>query len=286
MREPQLIVATGTKGVGKTYKTCQIIQEYLTPDIKIGKKPRKVLIFDVNGEYNNEELIKNGFRFRTKILALKDVEEWSKQSRVEVRRILPVDANGNEVGTEKYSEILGVILHYFRGGMLILEDINKYLVETRDAKIIGALTTNRHRDLDIYIHLQSLAPLTTRMWQNANVIRFHYQMDDVDRYKARIPNYELFKIAQLMVNEKYYKGEERFFCYVMNQLNKIVGSFSKKDFIIACRQYLELHPAKVKSIAQKYGKGYEAKVSAIKELIYELFKRYYGNEKPKPQKDK
>jgi hypothetical protein len=284
MREPQLIIATGTKGVGKTFKTCQLIQDYLTPDIKIGKKPRKVLIFDANGEYSNEELVKNNFRFRTKVLALKDLEEWTKQSRVEVRRILPVDANGNEVGTEKYPEILGVILHYFRGGMLILEDINKYLVETRDAKVIGALTTNRHRDLDIYIHLQSLAPLTTRMWQNANVIRFHYQMDDIDRYKGRIPNYELFKIAQMMVNEKYYKGEERFFCYVMNQLNKIKGAFSKKDFIVACRQYLELHPSKVKSVMQKYGKGYEAKVKAMKECIFDLYKKYYGN--PKVEKKK
>ena len=280
MREPQLIIATGTKGVGKTYKTCELVQDYLTPNVKIGKKPRKVLIFDANGEYSNEEIQKNGFRFRTKVLALKDIEDWSKQSRVEVRRVLPVDANGNELGTEKYPEILAVILHYYRGGMLILEDINKYLTETRDAKIIGALTTNRHRDLDIYIHLQSLAPLTTRMWQNANVVRFHYQMDDIDRYKARIPNYELFKIAQLMVNEKYYSGQERFFCYVMNQLNKIKGAFSKKDFIVACRQYLEIHPAKVKSISQKYVKGYEGKVKAIKECILDLYKKYYGNQKP------
>lgn len=280
MREPQLIIATGKKGVGKTYKTCELVQDYLTPNAKIGKKPRKVLIFDANGEYSNEEIQKNGFRFRTKVLALKDIEDWSKQSRVEVRRVLPVDANGNELGTEKYPEILAVILHYYRGGMLILEDINKYLTETRDAKIIGALTTNRHRDLDIYIHLQSLAPLTTRMWQNANVVRFHYQMDDIDRYKARIPNYELFKIAQLMVNEKYYSGEERFFCYVMNELNKIKGAFSKKDFIVACRQYLEIHPAKVKSISQKYVKGYEGKVKAIKECILDLYKKYYGNQKP------
>lgn len=277
MREPQLIIATGTKGVGKTYKTCEIIEQYLTPNLALGKKARKVLLFDANGEYSNEEIAKNGFRFRTKVLALKDMEEWTKQKRVEVRRILPVDADGNEVGTEQYSEILGVILHYYRGGMLVLEDINKYLTETRDAKIIGALTTNRHRDLDIYIHLQSLAPLTTRMWQNANVVRFHYQMDDIDRYKARIPNYELFKVAQLMVNEKYFSGEERFFCYVMNQINKIRGSFSKRDFIVACRMYLELHPAKVKSVQQKYGKGYEAKVRATKECIFDLYKKYYGN---------
>ena len=93
---------------------------------------------------------------------------------------------------------------------------------------------------------------------------------------------ELFKIAQLLVNEKYYKGEERFFCYVLNQLNKIKGAFSKKDFIVACRQYFELHPAKVKSIAQKYGKGYEAKVKAMKECIFDFYKKYYGN--PKQEK--
>jgi hypothetical protein len=279
MREPQLIVATGTKGVGKTYTTCKIIQEYLTPNFKLGKKPRKVLIFDANGEYNNQEIEKHRFRFRTKVLALKDIEEWTKQSRVEVRRILPVDANGNEVGTEKYPEILNVVLHYYRGGMLILEDINKYLVETRDAKIIGALTTNRHRDLDIYIHLQSLAPLTTRMWQNANVVRFHYQMDDIDRYRARIPNYELFKIAQIMVNEKYYSGHERFFCYVMSQLNKIKGEFEKKDFISACRIYLELHPQRVKAVAKKYKKGLDGESTALKECILELYKKYYGNSK-------
>jgi hypothetical protein len=279
MREPQLIIATGTKGVGKTYKTCELVQQYLTPNIMTGKKPRKVLIFDVNGEYTNEEIIKNGFRFRIKTLALKDLEEWSKQKRVEVRRILPVDANGNELGTDQYPEVLSVILHYFKGGMLILEDINKYLTETRNASIIGALTTNRHRDLDIYIHLQSLAPLTTRMWQNANVIRFHYQLDDIDRYKARIPNYELFKIAQLMVNEKYMSGKVRFFCYVLNQGNKIVGDFTKEDFVVACRQYLEMHGSKLKLVQQKYGKDYDSKIKAMKECIVELYKKYYGNNK-------
>ncbi len=56
MREPQLIIATGTKGVDKIFKTCQLV----------GKKPRKVLIFDANGE------------FRTKVLALKDEEKFNQ----------------------------------------------------------------------------------------------------------------------------------------------------------------------------------------------------------------
>lgn len=287
MREPQLIIATGTKGVGKTYRTCMEIQRYITPDIQSQKPARKVLIFDANGEYTNEELAKNGFRFRTQTLALRDIEDWSKQKRIEVRRILPVDADGNSIGIEKYPEILKAILHYFKGGMLILEDINKYLTETRDASIVGALTTNRHKDLDIYIHLQSLAPLTTRMWQNANVVRFHYQMDAIDRYRARIPNYELFKIAQMMVDDIYFrdgtkeerKKYERFYCYVLNQTNKICGDFSVKDFVIACRKYLEIHPQKVRLIMQKYGNGkdYDSRMKATKECVLELYHKYYGN---------
>lgn len=263
------------KGVGKTFTTCKIIEDYLTPIIALGIKARKVLIFDANGEYSNDELIKNGHRFRTRVLALRDLPEWTKQKRIEVCRILPVDANGNEVGTEKYPEILNYILHYYRGGMLVLEDINKYLVETRDAKIIGALTTNRHRDLDIYIHLQSLAPLTTRMWQNLNYVRFHYQKDSIDRYKARIPNYESFKIAELMVNEKYYMGDEHFYCYVDE--NKLRGNFTKLDLIVACRQYLELHPQRVKSIQQKYGKDWDSRVKATRECQIDLYKKYFGN---------
>ena len=46
MREPQLIITTGTKG---------LVQQYLTPNILTGKKPRKVLIFDVNGELQIEK---------------------------------------------------------------------------------------------------------------------------------------------------------------------------------------------------------------------------------------
>ena len=35
---------------------------------------------------------------------------------------------------------------------------------------------------------------------------------------------------------------------------------------------------------QKYGKGYDAKVKAMKECIFDLYKKYYGN--PKIEKNK
>lgn len=282
-REPKIIIATGTRGVGKTFKTCQTIEKYITPNQATGKEGRKVLIFDVNMEYTNEEMAKHGFRFRTKVLALKDLPKWVKQKRIEVRRILPVDASGNPIGVDKMADILNVILHYYRGGMLILEDINRYLIETKDAHVIGALATNRHRDMDIIIHLQSLSPVTTRMFQNCNAIRFHYQTDDVQRIAARLPNYELFKVAQLLVNNQYFGGNERFYCQIQIDKNKLNGKFSKRMFVEACRQYIEQHPKQLNTTMLKYGKGYEARLKAMKDCVRDLYVKYYGNEEQHQQ---
>lgn len=276
MREPKLIIATGTKGVGKTYASCKLIEQYLTPNLDADKKARKVLIYDVNQEYTNEQLIENGHRFRTKTLALKDLPAWVQSDRIEVRRILPVDAYGQTVGTDKMPDILNIILHYYRGGLLVLEDINRYLIYTSDSNIIGTMATNRHRDLDILIHLQSLSPVTPRMWQNCNAIRFHYQTDDVDRISNRV-NYTLFKIAQLLVDEQFLNNNKRFYCWVLVDENKIRGEFSKKMFINACRQYYEQNPAELRRFQIKYGKDNEARIRAMKEGVAELMRKYFGN---------
>ena len=49
MREAQLGVAVGKKGIGKTYTTMQMIESY----VKGGKgtKPRRAIILDVNDEF-------------------------------------------------------------------------------------------------------------------------------------------------------------------------------------------------------------------------------------------
>ena len=49
--------ATGKKGVGKTFTTLKAIAEYVKPNRKTGKKPRKVLIYDINMEYTEFKAI-------------------------------------------------------------------------------------------------------------------------------------------------------------------------------------------------------------------------------------
>lgn len=264
-REPILMCATGKKGVGKTYTTMQHISKYVKPDKKTGKKARKVLIYDINMEYTE-----------FKAISVKDISAFTRQSKIEVRRVLPIMENGKMASLSDMIEILNLIIENFRGGMLILEDINRYLIASKTADVIGLLATNRHRDLDIICHYQSLSALDPRMWQNTTFVRFHYQIDDVKRYAQRLPNYEMFKIAQCLVEYKYLKkGDKRFYCYVACDENYITGNFTKLDFEIACHSFLEKNAKYVTDYQKKYGMGLEARKKAINHLIHDLKEKYY-----------
>ena len=275
LREPLLIIATGTKGVGKTYTTCKVIANYIKDDLATGKMGRKVLIYDVNEEYTEGSFKDNGVDFKAPILALKDLPAWVKQKRVEVRRIVPRDKDGRLLGIDGRVELLEKILHYYRGGLLVLEDINSYLIDTRTTEIIGTMATNRHRDLDIYIHLQSLAAVTTRMFANCQVVRFHKQMDDVIRYAKRIPSNEKYFIAEKLVNQQYIKNE-KFYCYINNEFHKISGKFSIRDYQKACYEYILEHNAKITNTQKRFGGGKKVREKAIQFLLRDLMK-YYGN---------
>lgn len=277
MREPKLLIATGGKGVGKTYTTCKVIGDYIRSDTSIGKEGRKVLIFDVNEEYDNYELKKNKHTFEPKLLSIKDLPKYSIQKQPEVRRILPRDEKGNLLNLDGMIDMLNTILHYYRGGLLVVEDINRYMTDTKSQEIIGTMATNRHRDLDIYIHLQSLSPVTTRMWQNCACVRFHKQVDDVGRYKNRLPIAEMYFLAQTLVNIQY-KINERFYCYVDNEKSKIYGRFSKRSFMIACYNYLMAHPKEIAKYKQRFGSGMDSYNKSVAFAINELVSKYYGNE--------
>jgi hypothetical protein len=264
-REPILMGVVGMKKVGKTYTTTQSINSYIKTNSKTGKVARKVLIYDINMEYT-----------QYKAIDIKHLNKFTHQSKVEVRRVLPINEDGSEADLSQMLEILTVLIKSFRGGMLILEDINRYLIASKTVDVIGLLATNRHRDLDIICHFQSLSALDPRMWQNTSMVRFHYQMDDIKRYKNRIPNYELFKIAQCLVNYKYLKvGDKRFYCYVANDENYITGNFTRTDFKNACIEYLERNASIVSNYAKRLGRSVEMRAKALDVLCKELAQKYY-----------
>lgn len=255
-REPKLMVVTGQKGVGKTYTSTQDILPYM-------QSGRKVLIYDANMEY--EQYLSIG---------LEHLRKFTMQERIECRRVLPRLDDGSMASPDELMSIMNTILERFAGGLLVLEDINKYLIGTQAHAIIGILATNRHRDLDIIIHLQSLAAVTTRMWQNCSVIRLHKQQDNIDTYKTRIPYYEQLKIAELLVNKEYADGNHRFYCYVSAEEQYIRGEFTDASFRNACELYVEMYSKDLNVRAKRFNRDPDARNKAMKEITNELYTKY------------
>lgn len=270
-REAGMMTCTGVQGVGKTYKNMYIIVDYVKDKFYNRVRGRKCLIFDTNGEYTEEQFARNDIPgFKAKTIAMKDIIAWSKSPVVECRRI---DAKNLSI-KEKKACIEFIIKHY-RNGMLVLEDINTYILNvTHMEEIVGGLVNLRHRAVDVLISYQSLRPVEPRIWQNSRWVRMHYQADDVNDIKGKVTNVILFKIAQLIVNNRYFSGDQRFFVYIHNFANKIEGKFTKLEFIEAAKQYLRAN--------KKYIREYKeinncTMDEAIEGQAKRYLQQYYGN---------
>ena len=87
-RPAGMMVTTGVQGVGKTYKNMYIIKDYVSDKFFNKVRGRKCLIFDTNGEFTTDQFEQNDIKnFKSKMIALKDIPEWSVSDAVECRRI-------------------------------------------------------------------------------------------------------------------------------------------------------------------------------------------------------
>lgn len=229
MREAQLGVAVGKKGIGKTYTTMQMIQKYVNGGSSI--KPRRALILDVNDEFEN-----------VKAIAVNHIKVFSHHPKVELRRIRPYNPDGSKMTLNEISDTLKVILDNYKGGLLLIEDINRYISDYTPSDIVGALCTNRHTSLDIIMHYQSIGRVSTKVWQNINWLRFHKNQDSVDKHQKKFDErYEPFKIIEIMVNKQYHNGNNRFFVTYNCDEEKIYGNYSKAQISDAVDEYIAMH---------------------------------------------
>ena len=263
-RECGMMTITGIQGVGKTYQNMHTIKEYIKDKFYNKVKGRKVLIFDTNGEYTKAEFAKADITLDPKRMNVRDVGAFGRSQLTECRRI---DASGVSI-KEKKDAIEYMIRHY-RNGMLVLEDINTYILNvTHMESIVGGLVNLRHRAVDVLISYQSARPVEPRIWQNSKWVRFHYQADNVSDIKGKLPNYTLYKLAQLVVNNRYFSGDKRFFLYVHSFQNKIEGDFTDEEFTIACKQFLNTNKKIVKEHQSMHDlSSSEALDHCIKSLI-------------------
>ncbi|MBL6446413.1 hypothetical protein JMN32_08845 [Fulvivirga sp. 29W222] len=244
-REPMVFLVCGETGVGKTYRNKLEILNYMKDNSATGKIGRKALAFDTNDD---------DYQFKTV-----SPNYLKSLINVQARRIRPFNPDGTSMDDDQKREVVSKILRHFRDGLIILDDIDHYMSGARGQSMIGALCTNRHKGIDILLTHQSIAKITTTEWQACAWLRLHHQVDDITRYKERIPKYFLIRIAQLIVDEQYnlasdafaaglidkseFAKRKSFFIYVNIREKKIRGC-SREAFIRAAKKYIDQEESK------------------------------------------
>ncbi|WP_448519610.1 hypothetical protein [Rhodoflexus sp.] len=243
-RESMLVLATGHVGVGKSHQTLLEIKKYIVPNPATGWRGGSVLIFDPNNEAEHYGFIpvldfdieEENPRKRSE--ALRKVVEANKKGVRSIYRVIGYTKAGQPMSIQQKLDTAITLLQTYKNGLLLLEDTRSYIKNFLDTDIVSKLLTFRHSNLDIIIHLQSLSLVSPQLFQAAKIVRFHKQLDEIDRYKDRVPNYQLFKIAQNLVNRRYREGENRFFVYVHADKELIQGKYTEDEFRQACAEYL------------------------------------------------
>jgi hypothetical protein len=272
-RECGMMVTVAAQGTGKTHQNKILICHYVKDKLHSKVRGRKVLILDSNGEYASNTFGINGIpTLDVKRIAVKDVSDWCRSNLVECRRI-----DMKTLSIDEKLKILDYICQNARGCLLIMEDINTIILDMTHMKnIISSLVNLRHKAVDVIVSYQSLRAVEPRILSNCRYIRLHYAVGDSDDVKGKLSEPEVFKIAQLIINQKYFTGDKRFFLYVHTNPHKIDGNFNKTDFIEACVKYLAINKKKYKDEMEITKCTAEV---AINNQAEHMYNQYYGNKK-------
>jgi ribosomal protein L30/L7E len=280
MRECRIIIACGKRGVGKTVETVKMIDEYVSGNPSKGIPPRKALIFDVNDEFSSFWYF--GQQRSIKAIAIKDILKFSVHPKVEVRRIRPFWDDGKKLTINDMGEVLGIILDNYRNGLLLVEDINKYLSDSMPSDLIGSLATSRHIGLDIVSHFQNIGRAgNPKLLGNLNMIRLHKTNDTVERHKNKFEEKtELLQIAENLVSKKYFEGDIRYYVFVDIENMKVRGKIAKSEAEDAIHQYITERYSRIISpmlqLRDKKGKKTYNEETALSAANAQLLKVYFS----------
>lgn len=234
-REPKLLVGIGKKGSGKSYTTEKMIQKYARGNPAKGVPPRRVLILDVNDEY-----------YHIKALRIQDIAIFSVHPTIEARRIRPFMDDGTKMSLDDIAQTLLYILNNYRNGLLLIEDINKYISDTMPNDLVGSICTNRHVGVDIILHYQSIGRITSKVWQNVNIIRLHKFTDTVAKHKHKFEDkFEYLSLAEIIVNTKNEQGDKYFYLFADVDEEKVYGNFTDEEFENAVNKFIATHYSKM-----------------------------------------
>lgn len=274
-RDNLLVCVSGRKRVGKSHESLK----QLIYQAQLAKFKRKVLIYDVNGEFGAYKV--DNEIHRIKAITKNELIAYSQSPRPDIKRIVPVQPNGMPMSEDEAEELLIYVVKYFRGGILMVDDLNMIFGDSMPQKFTSMLTNNAHRDCDLILQIQSVGRLTPKLRQNINIIRMHAQLDNLDDSKGKLlGDYRILKIAQLMIDRAVKNGSPRFFCYVHREDGVIKGAFSPKMLADAIQDFLLENPAEMSSVTKRMGANGKKMYTfdeALKVKKKELYDQFNGN---------
>jgi len=275
-RQPKLIVAVGSRGIGKTFTTLKQIVSYARGNKAKGVPPRKVLIFDVNGEFPE-----------FKRISLKMVAAYSLHPKIDIRRVTTQKDEGGTMNPHEMQEALAIILRNYKSGLLLIEDITVYTSDSIGADLVGTLAAIRHIGVDTIIHFQTKSkaghPQIVGMM---SLMRIHKTHDKFIRHKKKFENnLDLLIVAETLVdykNSKLPPKEQWFYAYVDFDIGKVRGNFTKAEFQKAIEIYVSQNEKTIvspllNSKDRKGNKLFSTYEQAYNQVEKDLFNKFYGN---------
>ena len=225
-RKTSVIGVVGGKATGKTFTTEHHIKEYASDNPETGRKGRKVLIFDINLEYSDYE-----------VLPLKDVKDFTSQEEVEIRRVICIHPNKKIFTLEERIAALDVILKEFSGGLLVTEDAANQLLPSDPIKY-NPIIAHRQLDLDIIFHVHELYYIPYEYWSAMDYLRIHHTTGSVWRVrdpKKIVAQYlQPIRLAELIVQYNRYENDNKYYhCYFCFDTKTIKGKITLKSLRVA-----------------------------------------------------
>lgn len=281
-REATLGIAIGKKGVGKSYSTLAMIQTVLRHQ----KKPRKVLILDVNNEFGDVQKDQNKNFANIRAISLSDIKKWCYNGIIEARRVTVMKEGGGKMTLKETADALAVILDNFQNGLLLIEDITKFVSDSLPGDLIGAICTQRHVSCDVILHFQSVGKMANpKLYANCNWLRVHKTDDTVKRHESKFgEDVTHLYLAEKLVELQYEKGNKRFFVFVDKDMKNVKGAFTRAMFQEAVESYLVdnynlVEKELKKRVLRTGGLLHTDRTKATDHIIAKYMNEYYGNQK-------
>jgi hypothetical protein len=108
-----------------------------------------------------------------------------------------------------------------------------------------------------------------KVWDGLEILRFHKCAEKIYKYKNHVTNYEMFAIAEAIIDYKY-RTDQRFYLYVNALSNKI--HVSAEDFRKGCEIYLSQNPNALRELMTRIdlgsgGRQYKNHADAVNDFV-------------------